>query len=111
MQDPALIAQSIIQWGARKRGHECNLHIKEPARSDKLIDGIETFRSRTVEPHNETTVNRDAMTLDRLDGPTIIVELPRFPIRSLFNPVQGSGRGAFEPDQHLGATGIAHQSQ
>ena len=73
---PTLARETFVQRRARERRLDGDLHLVESARAREFPHLIERLRPRAVQPQDKAAVHRDAVRLDRVDGRTVVIELP-----------------------------------
>ena len=64
-----------------------------------------------VQAQYEAAVDTDPVRLDPSDGVLVLGPVFAFPVALQFDAGQSGLDWAFQPDQHLGAAGLAHQAQ
>src|SRR5271169_5310568 len=111
LDQPAGGQKAIVKRSPRERRLHGHLHVIESRLLDESRNEVEDLFGVAVEAEHETTVERNAVRLNPLDGGAIRIPLTVLPIGTQFKPIQSVGGGRLQTHQNLTAAALGDHPQ
>src|SRR5690348_5052376 len=111
MQDAAFALQTRVKRGTWKWREYGDLYLVQSRFLDELKDVLEDAGIGAIEAEHEAAIHGNTMILNSADRGHISIQLACLPVGAGLQSLETNTRGAFETDQHLRASAVAHQAE